>query len=50
MDWTDMLQNTEKWRYLVNSGMNSYKMRAISWLVGNVLAAQEELCSMEKFS
>ena len=52
MDWIDLTLDRERRLALVNAVMNLrfQKIRAISRLVENRLASQEELCSMHGLS
>jgi hypothetical protein len=43
MNWTDLAQDTKKWRFFLNVVMNFnfHKMRVIFWLALDLLASQE---------
>jgi len=49
MAWIDLAQDTDKWRTLAYAVWTSrfHKMRWICWLGEDLLASQEEFCSME---
>ena len=44
MDWTDLAQDKDKWRALVNTVMTfqSYAVREISWQTGKLLASLKD--------
>jgi hypothetical protein len=47
--WTGLIWPRDRWQAVVNAVMNFgfNNMRGISGLAGNLLASQEEPCSME---
>jgi hypothetical protein len=49
MDWIDLTEDRDRWRALVDVWwtFGFHKTRGISWLAEDLLACQEELCSME---
>jgi hypothetical protein len=49
MDWIDMAQDRDRWWAVVSAVMN-LQTRGISWQAEDLLASQEELCSMELVS
>lgn len=46
MDWIDMAQERDWWRALFNA-FGFHKTQGIISLAENLLASQEEVCSME---
>jgi len=51
-DWIDLAQDRDKWRSLVNAWwtFGLHKTWGISWLAEQLLASQEEVCSLELVS